>query len=158
MVIYRPRLNLPACAFKIRNVSGRTQIFDRLRRKYIALTPEEWVRQHFIFYLIEHKKFPAGLIVAELSISVNRMRKRCDLVAHDTSGKPLLIVECKSPEIKINDKVFDQAARYNISLRVSYLAITNGMQHYFCKVDFENKTYSFLRELPEFGEMLNVRC
>lgn len=141
------QLNFPTYDFKIKTSDKITQIFDIVRRKYVALTPEEWVRQHFIHYLVKEKKFPQSLIAVEMSIRMNKLQKRCDIVGYDNSLKPILIVECKAPGIKISQNTFDQVARYNISLRVKYLAVSNGLEHYFCEIDFEKKNYRFLRNI-----------
>jgi hypothetical protein len=147
------QLNLPAYAFRLRNSNGCDEIFDAFRKKFVALTPEEWVRQNFIRYLVEEKKFPASLIIPEHAIKVNKMNKRCDVVVHDTSGKPLLIVECKAHTVKISQDVFDQVARYNIKLKVPYLIVTNGMEHYCCHIDHVEKKYSFIEDIPMYGEL-----
>lgn len=143
------QLNLPAYQFKIKTEGQRTQIFDRIRKKYVALTPEEWVRQHFINFLIEVKKYPESLMAVEMQLKYNRQQKRGDIVIYNNVGKPHVIVECKSPEIKITQNVFDQAARYNMNLQVEYLFVTNGLQHYYCQMDYINNSYRFLEELPE---------
>ena len=119
-------LNLPAYQYKIKTDGQRKQIFDRIRKKYVALTPEEWVRQHFINFLIEQKKYPESLMMVEMKLKYNRQQKRGDIVIYNNLGKPCVIVECKSPEIKITQDVFDQAARYNMTLKVEYLLVTNG--------------------------------
>src|SRR5262249_54832795 len=123
-------------------------IFDIIRKKFVALTPEEWVRQHWLHYLIEEGKYPRSLIVPEMKIVLNDLSKRCDVVVHDRSGNPFLIVECKSPDVKISQKVFDQVARYNLTLKVKYLIVSNGTQHYGCKIDFEKMNYAFIENLP----------
>ena len=141
------KLNFPSYDFKIRTSDKVTQIFDIVRRKYVALTPEEWVRQHFIHYLINEKKIPQSLLAVEMNIRLNDMKKRCDIVGYNNSGIPILIVECKAPGIKISQATFDQVARYNISLKVKYLAVSNGLEHFFCEIDFKKKSYKFLKEL-----------
>jgi len=146
-------INLPAFNYKTRKLSGRTEIFDVIRRKYILLTPEEWVRQHFIHYLINQKSVPSSLIAVEQQLKVNRMKKRADISVFGTSGKELLIVECKAATVRIDQKVFDQVARYNLALKVKYLVVTNGMEHYACQVDFEKNSYVFLDEIPDYGQI-----
>ncbi len=126
-------LNFPPYHFKINTTPQAKHIFDVYRRKWVILTPEEWVRQHTLRYLVEEKKYPAGLLSVEKAIKVNTLLKRCDAVFYNTARKPLLIIECKSPEVEINQNVFEQAMRYNLSLQVNYLFITNGLQHYFFK-------------------------
>lgn len=143
-----PKLNLPAYPFKIKSAVQRTQIFDTIRKKYIALTPEEWVRQHFVQYLINEKKVPASLIGIEISLKYNSLKKRSDIVIYSNTGQPLLIVECKAPEIEISQDTFDQVAVYNSSLKVKYLVVTNGMMHYCCIMDYSNNSYCFIEEIP----------
>lgn len=140
-------LNFPSYDFKIKTSGKITQIFDIVRRKYVALTPEEWVRQHFLHYLVNEKKFPRSLLAVEMNIILNKLRKRCDIVGYDNTAKPILIVECKAPGIKISQNTFDQIARYNIALKVKFLAVSNGLEHYFCEIDFLKKNYRFLKEI-----------
>lgn len=143
-------LNLPPHPFKLRKrPDGSTEILDPVRNKYIILTPEEWVRQHFVQYLIKDCGLAAGRVAIEFSIEVNRMARRCDVVYFDEYGAPVLIVECKRPSVKINQDTFDQIARYNLTLNVPYLAVTNGLEHYYCTLDHKNKKYNFLRNLPK---------
>ena len=144
------QLNFPEYNFKIKSSDKITQIFDIVRRKYVALTPEEWVRQHLIHFLVNEKKFPQSLLAVEMMISLNNTRKRCDIVGYNNSGIPILIIECKAPGIKISQKAFDQIARYNIPLKVKYLIVSNGLKLYACEIDFIRKSYSFIKELPEF--------
>ncbi len=144
------KLNLPPCSFKSKRNERHTLIFDELRKKYLVLTPEEWVRQHFVQFLINKKKYPASLIALEKQFTVNNLKKRTDIVVFNSSGNPNIIVECKAPNIKITQTTFDQIARYNIKLNANYLIITNGLEHYFCKMDFKNKTYVFLEDIPEY--------
>jgi hypothetical protein len=146
-------LNLPAFPIKLKNHTQRTQIFDRIRKKYVILTPEEWVRQHFINYLIEEKKYPESRLAVEFTIKYNQLNKRSDIVYFDTDLKPQLIVECKAPEIAISQETFDQIARYNMVLMVNYLIVSNGLVHYCCKLDYKNKSYSFLKEIPELSQL-----
>lgn len=146
-------LNFPKYSFKLRKENERLQICDNIRKKWVALTPEEWVRQHIIRYLVEEKKVPKSLIAIEMGIKVNDTSKRCDVVVYDSSAKPLLIVECKAPDVEITQKTFDQAAGYNLTLKVDYLLITNGISHHFCKVDFESKKYVFYNEIPCYEDI-----
>ncbi len=147
-----PPLNLPSFAVKLKNQSQRTQIFDRIRKKFVSLTPEEWVRQHFLNYLIEHKKYPESRIAVESSLIYNELLRRPDIVYFDVFKKAQLIVECKAPEIKITQSTFDQIARYNIALKVRYLVITNGIQHFCCSMDYEKESYAFQKEIPDFSD------
>ena len=140
-------LNFPEYEFSQKTVKGKTYLFDAIRKKYILLTPEEWVRQHCIKFLIE-KGYPAGLIQVEREIRVFNQKKRVDILAYDLLGKVMLLVECKAPGIPISQKVIDQAARYNIGLGVPYLMVTNGLEHLCCHIDYENEIYKFLSEIP----------
>lgn len=146
-------LNLPSFDIKIANRNGRTSVFDRLRKKYIALTPEEWVRQHFINFLITDKNYPEALIANEMQVNLNRQQKRCDSVVFDREGQPLVIVEYKAPDVNITQKVFDQIARYNIVLRVRYLIVSNGINHYCCLVDYEKQSMSYLEDIPNYNDL-----
>ncbi|MEE4196900.1 MAG: type I restriction enzyme HsdR N-terminal domain-containing protein [Bacteroidales bacterium] len=144
------RLNLPTYSFNIKLKEQRKYIFDFIRKKYVLLTPEEWVRQNFLKYLVEEKNFPASLIAVEKEFKLNTLSKRGDAVVYDTSGKPFLIVECKATTVKIDQKVFDQIARYTMKLNVEFLVVTNGLEHYCCKMDAANGQYYFLKDIPEF--------
>jgi hypothetical protein len=146
-------LNLPEYPLKVKKNGSRLSVFDRLRKRYVALTPEEWVRQHFVEYLIEAKQFPAALMANEVSLTQNGIKRRCDTLVADREGKPLVIVEYKSPEIEITQQVFDQIVRYNMVLHARYLMVSNGMTHYCCQIDYENNAYSFLSEIPCYEEL-----
>lgn len=146
-------LNLPDYPLKVKKNGSRLSVFDRLRKRYVALTPEEWVRQHFVEYLIETKQFPAALMANEVSLTQNGIKRRCDTLVADREGQPLVIIEYKAPEIEITQQVFDQIVRYNIVLRARYLMVSNGMVHYCCQIDYENNTYSFLSEIPSYGDL-----
>lgn len=148
------KLNLPEYNFNIKLNNNKPEIFDSIRKKFVALTPEEWVRQNFIMYLINEKKFPDSLISIEKKLTFNNMPRRTDIVIYKKDGSPKLIVECKSTDIKINQKVFDQIARYNMTLKVNYLVVTNGLNHYCCYIDIENKTYKFLEEIPDYKNII----
>ena len=143
-------LNLPPAELKLSEHNGQSCVFDILRRRYIRITPEEWVRQHFVHYLIEHKGYPSELLANEVSLSLNSTTKRCDTVLYDQKAQPRMIVEYKAPHIALSQKVFDQISRYNIVLRVPYLIVSNGIQHYCCRVNYEQQTYQFLREIPDY--------
>jgi len=146
-------LNLPHYSFRTRENLGKKLIFDGLRRRWVALTPEEWVRQNFVRYLIEEKHFPASLIAVERSLRMNQRDFRTDIVLFSKSGNPLVVVECKAPGIKISQLVFDQIARYNLDLRVSYLIVTNGLAHFCCRFDQSQLSYTFLAEIPDYLEI-----
>ena len=144
-------LNLPAYETKITENDGKRQIFDILRKCYVALTPEEWVRQHFVHYLIDHKGYSKALMVNEVSILLNNTTRRCDTVVYDRSMRPRVIVEYKAPSVRITKEVFAQISRYNLVLKVDYLIISNGLQHYCCKMDYEKQSFTFLLEIPEYS-------
>ena len=144
------KLNFPAYNFRFKNSENKVSIFDRIRKKFIILTPEEWVRQHTIQYLLEEKKYPKSHINVEKLIKVNDTNKRYDIIIFNPNGSILLIVECKSPSIKITQEVFDQIARYNLTLNAQYLMITNGIDHYYCQMDYAKKQYIFLENIPNY--------
>ena len=144
-------LNFPTYNFRFKNSENKTAIFDEIRKKFIILTPEEWVRQHVVRYLLEEKKYPKSLINVEKLLKINGLTKRYDVVVFNNDGSIFILVECKAPEIKISQNTFDQIARYNMTLQSEYLMVTNGLNHYFCQMDFENEKYTFLRELPNYG-------
>ena len=146
-------LNLPEYSFKIRHEESCTYIFDEIRKKFLVLTPEEWVRQHFVQFIIREKGFPRSLIKLEGGLKLNTLQKRTDIVAFNSSGQKVLMIECKAPGVTISQKVFDQIARYNIVHQIPLLAVSNGIEHYYCTVDFESKTYQFLPSLPLYQEL-----
>ncbi len=146
-------LNLPTYSFKIKSEDNRKYIFDEIRRKYLLLTPEEWVRQNFIKYLVKEKKYPRQLISIEMEFKIGRLIKRCDIVVFNKSGKPNLIVECKSPSVAINQDTFDQISDYNRHFNVMYLIVTNGIKHYCCKFDKNADSFVFEGEIPEYTEL-----
>ncbi|MEN9917926.1 MAG: hypothetical protein RL662_362 [Bacteroidota bacterium] len=145
-------LNLPQYNPKIKK-TDKLYIWDRVRRKYVALSPEEWVRQHFINYLIVEKGYPEMLIANEIQIVLNGQKKRCDSVVYDSNLSPLVIVEYKGPDIKLTQEVFDQIVRYNMVLRVKYLIVSNGLQHYCCKMNYGDLTFNYLPDIPSYGEL-----
>jgi len=144
-------LNFPTYSFRFKNSENKMSIFDEIRKKFILLTPEEWVRQHVIHFLIYEKKYPKSYINVEKMVKVNGMNKRYDIVVFNNDGSIFLLIECKAPEITIDQKAFDQIARYNMILNATYLMVTNGLNHYFCEMDFEKEQYSFLSYLPDFN-------
>jgi len=144
-------LNLPGFACKIAKKEGKNTIFDAIRKKYVVLTPEEWVRQHFINYLIVHLQYPKMLISIEGGLQYNRLHKRSDIVVYKRNGIPFMLVECKAPEVKISQSIFEQAATYNQTLKANYLVVTNGMELYCCEIDHENAAYHFMNELPVYS-------
>ena len=147
------QLNLPTFAMNIKQEGGDDFIFDILRKKYVKLTPEEWVRQHFIHFLIEHKHYPASLLANEVGLCLNGTKKRCDSVLYQRNLSPQMIIEYKAPQINIAQKVFDQIARYNRVFRVDYLIVSNGMQHYCCKMDYKQQNVCFLPDIPDYASL-----
>ncbi|NJM80487.1 MAG: type I restriction enzyme HsdR N-terminal domain-containing protein [Flavobacterium sp.] len=145
------KLHFPTYSFRFKNSENKPYIFDEIRKKFIVLTPEEWVRQNTIQYLLQEKKYPKSHINVEKLVKVNDIKKRYDIVIFKPNGEILLLVECKAPEIKIAQETFDQIAQYNLVLKADYLMVTNGLNHYFCQMDFENEKYLFLKELPSLA-------
>ena len=143
-------LNFPNYSFRFKNSENKVAIFDEIRKKFVVLTPEEWVRQHVVQYLLVEKKYPKSLINVEKLVKVNSLNKRYDIVVFQPNGEIFLLIECKAPEVSISQQTFDQIARYNLKLNAQFLMVTNGLNHYFCQMDFENEQYVFLREAPEF--------
>lgn len=143
-------LNLPPYEANIKRISGAVKILDILRHKFVALTPEEWVRQHFTHYLIAHKSYPPELMANEVAVSLNGMSRRCDTVVYSREGlKPLMIIEYKRPDVEITQKVFNQICRYNMVLEVQYLVVSNGLKHYCCQIDTKKGGYTFLEDIPD---------
>ena len=147
------QLNLPTYQPKVQKIGSEVKIFDILRRKYVALTPEEWVRQHFVHFLIDYKGYSATLMANEVEVSLNGINKRCDSVLYSKELIPRMIIEYKRPDVKITQKVFDQICRYNMVLRVEYLIVSNGIDHYCCKIDYEKQGYVFLEDIPNYSEL-----
>ena len=151
-----PKLYFPEYEFKVQSdtQSGQSlKIFDIIRRKYVSLTPEEWVRQHLLHFLVNERKFPQTLISVEKKVLVNRLFRRTDVVIYSSSLKPILIAECKAPSVVLSQKAFDQTARYNMTLGVMYFVITNGLETICCLIDHENQKYQFLKEIPFYKEI-----
>lgn len=144
------QLQFPNYSFRFKNSENKVAIFDEIRKKFIIITPEEWVRQHVIQFLLQDKKYPKSHINVEKLLKVNNLTKRYDVVVYKPDGSINVLVECKAPEVKITQSTFDQIARYNMTLKADYLMVTNGLNHYFCKMDYENEKYHFLTELPEY--------
>lgn len=147
------RLNLPQYAIKIGKKGETPTIFDVLRRKYVALTPEEWVRQHFVHYLTEHKGYPTALLANEVELKIGDKRLRCDSVLYNNVLQPRMIIEYKAPTVALTQKVFDQISTYNLLLRVDYLVVSNGLDHYCCRMDYSNRKYVFLQEIPDYEQL-----
>lgn len=146
-------LNLPSYEFTTREENGQTFIRDEVRKKWLVLTPEEWVRQNLIMYMHNHLGYPLSLIQVEKGLELNTMKLRADAVIAGKDGHPLMLIECKAPKIKIDQKVFDQISRYNISFRVPYLLISNGLKHFCCKVDLDKGLFEFLPEIPQYKDL-----
>lgn len=150
-----PPLHLPPVNLRIREEDGETKAFDPLRGKWVVLTPEEWVRQHFASWLQSELNYPASLMANEIGIEVNGTRRRCDTVVFNRDGKPHIIVEYKAPDIKITQNVFDQVVRYNMTLRATYLVVSNGLTHYCCRIDYSANTYHFIPRIPDYGSQMS---
>lgn len=146
-------LNLPPFEKKTTKKDDKPFILDVIRRQYVALTPEEWVRQHFVHFLIGHKGYPQSLMANEVQLKLNGMSRRCDTVVYDRSLHPRVIIEYKAPTVSITQKVFDQICRYNMVLQVDYLIVSNGLAHYCCKVDYPTRSYSFLQDIPAYENL-----
>lgn len=142
------KLNFPEYSFRFKNRENKPLIFDVIRKKFLVLTPEEWVRQHVVHFLISEKQFPAALINVEKQLTLHQTKKRYDVVVFNPDGTIHLIVECKAPHISIAQDTFDQIARYNLVTNATYLMVTNGLKHYFCRMDYENQRYVFLADIP----------
>jgi len=147
------RINLPPYAIKLREQDGKHQIFDFLRAKYVALTPEEWVRQHFVHYLVEHKSYPKALLANEVALRIGDKKLRCDTILYNKELQPQMIIEYKSPDIELTQQVFNQISAYNSQLRVPYLVVSNGMAHYCCHLDYPTGNYTFLPDIPAYSEL-----
>ena len=145
------KLNFPPYSFRFKSSKNKTLIFDCIRRKYVVLTPEEWVRQHTISFLINEKKYPASLITVEKQLKINTLIKRTDVMVYNSRGTPEILVECKAPSLTISQNTFDQLARYNLAANSKYLMATNGMQHYFFETNTSNETYHFLKNIPNYS-------
>jgi len=144
------QLNLPEFNFRIKKQNEKLVIFDTQRKRYVSLTPEEWVRQHFIQFLIQVKGYPAALIAIEKQLKMNGMKKRCDAILYNEHALPFLIIELKAPNVPITQATFDQVAVYNAKLRVDFFMISNGIEHYCCRVDTENARYEYLPDIPDY--------
>jgi len=149
------QLNLPAYEMRLMDgKSGKPRIFDPIRRRFVSLTPEEWVRQHFLNFLVNYKHYPPSLIAVEVSLTYHKLQKRGDIVVYGNHGRPCLIVECKAPEVQITQDVFDQIAMYNMSLLVDWLVVTNGIDHFACRIDHPARSYSFLQDIPSYDQIV----
>ena len=150
--IFRP-LNLPPYPFKLRPVNNGHEIFDEVRGKWLLCTPEEWVRQHFVMHMLKNLGYSAGYLAIEIGLTVNQQKKRADIVAYNPNRSPVLIVECKSAKIKLGTSTFEQAARYNMALKVPFLMITNGLDHYCARIDHAKERWDFMDHIPTWDEI-----
>lgn len=146
-------LNLPPYDVKLRGTREKPEIFDFLRRRYVALTPEEWVRQHFVHFLIDHKGYPKGLLGNEIELKIGEKRLRCDSILYNNVLAPRMIMEYKAPSVAITQKVFNQISTYNLLLHVDYLVVSNGLQHFCCRMDYERNQYEYLQDIPLYTEL-----
>jgi hypothetical protein len=146
-------LNLPTHPFKITKKDHLYFIFDEIRKKHLVLTPEEWVRQHFIRFLLTEKNFPAALLLIEGGLNLNQTKKRSDILVYDNQGEKIMVIECKAPSVSITQATFDQAARYNSVYKAKWLAVTNGLHHYYAKIDHLNEKFLFVAELPAYKDL-----
>lgn len=143
-------LNLPTFDFRLKKENSVVFIFDVIRKKFVKLTPEEWVRQHVVHFLLEQKHYPASLVNVEVGMEIQTMRRRADIVCYESDGGVRMITECKAPEVKITQTVFEQIAQYNMCLKAKYLLVTNGLEHFVCEINAEQKTYTFLQDIPPY--------
>ena len=149
-------LNLPTYEFRTAKREGKRVVYDPFRERYVRLTPEEWVRQHFVRYLTQELDVPAGLVAIEAAFQYQGQPRRADVIVHDRQGAPLLLVECKAPRVSLDQEVFDQCARYNVVLEAPYLVVTNGQTHYACAIDVEEQSYAFLDDLPPYEQLTDA--
>ena len=147
-------LNLPPYDVKLRGTREKPEIFDFLRRRFVALTPEEWVRQHFTHWLVEHKGYPQALLGNEIELKIGQKRLRCDSLLYNKEMAPRMIIEYKAPSVAVTQKVFNQISTYNLLLHVDYLIVSNGLQHYCCRMDYEHERYEFMQEIPDYQALI----
>lgn len=145
-----PQLNLPQSSFQFKELYGKLTVFDILRKKFVVLTPEEWVRQNFVHYLINNLKYPKSLIKLESGVKINELAGRSDILVYNREGKCFLLIECKAPEVAINNKVFEQVGRYNLKHKAEFIGVTNGLKHYCCRIDHVQNKFEFQQGFPEF--------
>ncbi|PKP24810.1 MAG: restriction endonuclease subunit R [Bacteroidetes bacterium HGW-Bacteroidetes-2] len=144
------KLHFSEFAFRFKSSENKISIFDEIRKKFVVLTPEEWVRQHVVQFLLQEKHYPKSWINVEKELKLHQTTKRYDVVIYKPDGSIFLVVECKAPSVAIKQATFDQIARYNLSLQATYLMVTNGLNHYYCQLDYEAEMYHFLSELPDY--------
>lgn len=153
LYISHSTLNLPPAPLRVRHKGGKAEVFDPLRKRFVALTPEEWVRQHFTAYLISQMHYPSGLLANEMSITFGTMSRRCDTVLFGTDRQPRMIIEYKAPHVELTQKVFEQITRYNMVLHTPWLIVSNGMRHICCSVDYDNNKVTFIDHIPDYSEL-----
>ncbi len=146
-------LDFPSFDFVIRHAEGKAMILDTVRQKFVRLTPEEWVRQHLVRYLVSEKRVPPSLVAVEMGFEYEGLRRRADVVIHNRRAEVVLMAECKAPDVPVAQTAFDQIGRYNLVVRARYLLVTNGLEHYSCRVDFRSRTYTFLQDIPAFHSL-----
>lgn len=146
-------LNLPSFPLKLRSDGEQRQVFDIIRKKYVRLTPEEWVRQHFIWYLIQERNYPASLCIIEGKLIFNGLTRRSDILVCRNDGSPAMVIECKAPSVKLSQDVMDQVVRYNWILKAKFIVLTNGLRHLVCTIDYKNEKYEFLKEIPPVEDL-----
>ena len=147
------KLDFPEYTFRVRQAAKGREIFDVIRKKFVALTPEEWVRQHAVHFLNKERRIPLGRMNVEVALETLGLSRRADIVVFNDGGEPVAIVECKAPSVKITQETFDQIARYNMTLKATYLIVTNGLSHFCCYIDIEKQTYYFVETIPDYGKM-----
>ncbi|MGO1244795.1 MAG: type I restriction enzyme HsdR N-terminal domain-containing protein [Sphingobacterium sp.] len=150
------QLNLPSCSSKITRKSNKLYIFDELRKRDLVLTPEEWVRQHWVHYLYTHKGYPKSLMQIEGGLKLNTLQKRSDLLIYNNNGEKILLAEFKAPTVKITENTFHQVANYNSVHRIPLLVVSNGLEHYYCRINFKEKKFEFILDLPNYNSALNL--
>ena len=143
-------VDFPSYDFKVQSIGGKDQIFDPCRKKWVLLTPEEWVRQHMISFLVQYRNYPKGLFSLEKEVMYNSLQKRFDILVLDRVGNPFLLIECKAPEVKLSKKTVEQVAIYNKTIGAAFMGISNGRQHLFLKYNFEVNNYEQISDLPQF--------
>ena len=147
------KLNLPEYNFKFIKENNKLKIFDSVRKLFVVLTPEEWVRQNYIMFLINEKKVPASHIITESQLKLHELKKRTDVIVYNKKMEAAVLIEFKAPEVKIQTTVFEQINRYNLALKLKYLVVTNGLTHYFCKINYDENKVDFLNDIPMYDEL-----
>jgi len=152
-----PKLNLPEYEMKLKVEKERNYVLDRLRKRYVKLTPEEYVRQHFVNYLIEYKNYPEGLLANEIEIKLGNVKKRCDTILYDRKLNPIMLIEYKAPFVAVSESTFDQIMRYNMELKVPWVVVSNGLFHFCCRINSADNSYRYEMEIPDYSELCNYQ-